>query len=219
MPDPYVVPERLYRRIPFVETEPLDLAWLGPPANGYDVVILPEGAPIDFSAAARFGIVTTASVSFAPGAAGTRWAAYVRARKGTLASDPVESPLRLASDGSQLLTRPNAPQLIAASPAANGDVELTWLHDDVGAAVQASSFKVFGDAGVGRVDYTTVLATLSSSARRVVVSGLQQGIRQLLAVQAFSAAGISDGNGAALQVVPRDTPPPGLSELVAVQTA
>ena len=188
---------------------------------GYDIVVLEEGAEISFASVdASVGVTTSANVSFTVGPDGTRYIVAVRARTAAgIAGEPAVRLLRLVADSGDLVARPNPPTGLIARPLADGDVELRWRHSDNDATVAVYQFKVFGDGGSGQVDYGTPLDTVGLYDTRVALSGLTVNVRHKLAVRAYSAAGYHDGNLAVAGVVPRDDPPPGLTELEVSQVA
>jgi len=187
--------------------------------EGYDIEVVVEGATPAFTPPTlRTGLAEAADVPLTLGPNGTRYVAHVRARTWFgLVSETDSARIPLVVDGGELVARPERPTTVRATALADGDVEVTWQHYDSDGAASAASFKIYTDNGTGTVDTVTPAGTATQYRRRAVLSGLAADVRHLVVVQAFSSAGIGDGNLAADLVVPRNSPPPALSEVLAEQ--
>jgi hypothetical protein len=179
----------------------------------YEVSLTRDGqAPFGDSATiVRVGVVTQAVLTVAdPGPAGTKWTVAVRAVSQYGIVGPAAAVLlKLVSDGTDLVVRPNSPVIQEVRPLADGAIEVRWQHDDAYAGVAAATFEIF--AGSGTIDYGTPAATAGRYDRRAVLTGLEADVPHKVVVRAVSAADVHDGNTAARVVVPRNAPPPGLA--------
>jgi len=99
--------------------------------------------------------------------------------------------IRVGSDGQVVVPAPNAPLNLRAEPAAGNRVELTWLHYPLDQEVALQLFRVYGDGGIGDIDFVHPMASLPYDGHRFYrwqSQPLGAG-RYLFAVRSESAAG------------------------------
>ena len=213
-----------------IKKRAIQALWLGDPppqlvlpgggSAGYDIEIAEEEKAASIHPSTdKVGLVESADVAFTPGDDGTRYTAYIRARTAAgYLSVPAEAAIPLVAYDGGLEARPSRTTNVRVKQLADGDVEVKWSHRQEAGSVAPASFKVYADR-----DWGTVKATATGVfQRKTTVSGLTADEATILTVRAVSAdlgGGRYSycGNTVARRIVPRDTPPGGLSagELVA----
>ncbi len=178
-----------------------------------------SGGPVNY--AAPVAIVSALTWTSAPLAFGSDTTFAVRAYDtATLLEDRnIDARMRVVTGpaGEDHTGLPNAPSLLAVSPAVAGSMFVSWRYNGGGQGARPTGFRVY--AGTPAVGYVTPVATVAyrddRTPYRATLTGLADATQYAFAVRSYNASG-EESNVAVVTATARVAGPDPVQSLAVV---